>query len=177
MLYGYKVAGNGGWETPYRWDKSKVRLCNTGCRMLQHACGCMSQLSAADVTTTAVLAASSSSCALPCTCALITTHQSVQCTAPWYLWPLSQILLDPYAKLVKGRAVFGKRDTFEQFKTKARGMACRELQDARPDVLPGIARPRFCALLTWQPQQKHQTQALACIFSLPAGGQRVPRHL
>ncbi|KAI7841863.1 hypothetical protein COHA_004392 [Chlorella ohadii] len=66
VLYGYKVAGNGGWETPYRWDKSKI-------------------------------------------------------------------LLDPYAKLVKGRAVFGKRDTFEQFKTKARGMACRELQDARPD--------------------------------------------
>jgi len=33
--------------------------------------------------------------------------------------PLLQILLDPYAKLVKGRAVFGKRDAFEQFKTKA----------------------------------------------------------
>ena len=24
VLYGYKVAGNGGWETPYRWDKNKV---------------------------------------------------------------------------------------------------------------------------------------------------------
>lgn len=29
-----------------------------------------------------------------------------------------QILLDPYAKLVKGRAVFGQRDALEQFKTK-----------------------------------------------------------
>jgi len=27
VVYGYKVAGNGGWETPYRWDKSKVGLC------------------------------------------------------------------------------------------------------------------------------------------------------
>lgn len=24
VLYGYRVDGNGGWETPYRWDKNKV---------------------------------------------------------------------------------------------------------------------------------------------------------
>lgn len=26
VLYGYKVAGNGGWETPFRWDASRVLL-------------------------------------------------------------------------------------------------------------------------------------------------------
>ncbi|KAI3438769.1 hypothetical protein D9Q98_001187 [Chlorella vulgaris] len=49
VLYGYRVDGNGGWDTPFRWDKNKT-------------------------------------------------------------------LLDPYAKYVKGRAVFGQRDEFEQFK-------------------------------------------------------------
>ena len=28
-----------------------------------------------------------------------------------------QVLLDPYAKYVKGRSVFGQRDEYEQFKT------------------------------------------------------------
>ncbi|GAB4816893.1 hypothetical protein N2152v2_003939 [Parachlorella kessleri] len=51
VLYGFKVAGKGGWDTPHRWDDSKV-------------------------------------------------------------------LLDPYAKAVKGRVVFGERDSFEQFKRK-----------------------------------------------------------
>ncbi|EFN57533.1 hypothetical protein CHLNCDRAFT_34754 [Chlorella variabilis] len=65
VLYGYKVDGRGGWDTPFRWDKNKART---------HPCRC-------------------------CCC----------CCA---------ILLDPYAKHVKGRAVFGKRDDFEQFKTR-----------------------------------------------------------
>lgn len=25
VLYGYKIGGKGGWETPHRWDPSKVR--------------------------------------------------------------------------------------------------------------------------------------------------------
>lgn len=35
-----------------------------------------------------------------------------------FRWDKHKILLDPYAKYVKGRAVFGKRDEFEQFQTK-----------------------------------------------------------
>ena len=48
VLYGFRVSGEGGWDTPFRWDSSRV-------------------------------------------------------------------LLDPYAKHVAGRSVFGKRDEFEQF--------------------------------------------------------------
>lgn len=51
VLYGYRVAGEGGWDTPFRWGSSKVAL-------------------------------------------------------------------DPYAKYVKGRALFGTRDGFEGFKPK-----------------------------------------------------------
>lgn len=31
-------------------------------------------------------------------------------------WDPSKVLLDPYAPLVNGRRVFGKRDAIEQFK-------------------------------------------------------------
>lgn len=48
VLYGFRVVGDGGWDTPFRWDSSRV-------------------------------------------------------------------LLDPYARHVTGRAVFGKRDAFEKF--------------------------------------------------------------
>ena len=47
------------------------------------------------------------------------TPSLLACPPCWPAPTFHQILLDPYAKHVKGRAVFGKRDDFEQFKTRA----------------------------------------------------------
>jgi isoamylase len=35
-------------------------------------------------------------------------------------WDPAKVLIDPYAPLVKGRALFGVRDDFERFQEKAR---------------------------------------------------------
>lgn len=101
VLYGYKVNGKGGWDTPFRWDANKVRARLRGRR----ACRAGRLVSRRRAVRAAAAAAAG------------TTEQPP--SPSLLLCPAAlQILLDPYAKYVKGRAVFGQRDKFEQFQPR-----------------------------------------------------------
>lgn len=128
------------------------------------------------------------------------------CTSPYahHLAPNCcrppQILLDPYAKFVKGRAVFGQRDDFEQFKTKASSWwsscaGCRvdaEVAHWWNQLLVQLQNAVACCLNRRSSQERAVAAAgppaPACLLSPsrlfptphtrhPAGGQRVPGHL
>ena len=82
-----------------------------------------------------------------------------------------QILLDPYAKYVKGRSVFGRRDEFEQFKTKVRSAGSGGGGGGAGTIsaLCVPCHPALCVILYFVARTTHPPAA--------AGGQRVPRHL
>ena len=110
VLYGYKVDGKGGWDTQFRWQKDKASK-----QWMQWW----------------LVAGTHPACppphaqqnqnlfGLPACQAVYRDHLLSACR-PWpaLACPAAlQVLLDPYAKYVKGRSVFGQRDEFEQFKT------------------------------------------------------------
>ncbi len=158
-----------------RGPMSKVQLCNTDCRMLQHSCRLCR-----DCLPRVLHFLSISWLWLLCSVSKFADKKFPYSGSSLPLNVLSQILLDPYAKLVKGRAVFGKRDAFEQYKTKARGWrpvgSCRTLRWTCS----------WCRTL-WRvmhlghspANRRNHTASLILPLhdSLPAGGQRVPRHL